>query len=413
MRIENPNTTWQGWKEGQFQVHFIHTGATESQFCIFPDGTSMLIDCGDFDPKDYDGGAGPVFPDASRHSGEWVARYVLRVNPKGKAVDYMMLTHYHDDHAGCASFNAGVVERDGKPYPLSGFSQAAEFLDFGKAFDRAWPTYDDPIPMRVDPAIAAAGRDGFSHIRRFYDYMTKHRGLQVEKFRLGASDQIVMRRRADAYPSFRVQNICANGRIIDDKGTVTDLYKERIEREKLDRVSENGMSLGMIFHYGPFRFYSAGDFSDGWIMPDGSWFEIETAQAPTVPTVNVAKFNHHGACSYGMPVALVKALRAQAYVACVWHEFHVEEPSARRCADRATYPDDRIICAGYFSKRRREMALGANDPWIRDVPEPCFEGCHIVLTVEPGGEDFSLSFITARDESMIVREVRRFKTNRS
>jgi len=38
-----------GWIKGHFQIHFIYTGASESVFLIFPDGTTMLIDCGDFD----------------------------------------------------------------------------------------------------------------------------------------------------------------------------------------------------------------------------------------------------------------------------------------------------------------------------------------------------------------------------
>ena len=38
-----------GWTKGHFQIHFTYTGASESMFLIFPDGTTMLIDCGDFD----------------------------------------------------------------------------------------------------------------------------------------------------------------------------------------------------------------------------------------------------------------------------------------------------------------------------------------------------------------------------
>ena len=35
------------WMAGHFQIHMIYTGVAESQFLIFPDGTSLLIDCGD------------------------------------------------------------------------------------------------------------------------------------------------------------------------------------------------------------------------------------------------------------------------------------------------------------------------------------------------------------------------------
>ena len=35
---------WKGWKKGQFQIHLIYTGVSESMFLIFPDGTTMLLD---------------------------------------------------------------------------------------------------------------------------------------------------------------------------------------------------------------------------------------------------------------------------------------------------------------------------------------------------------------------------------
>ena len=43
--------SWQGWKRGHFQIHSIYTGFGESMFLIFPDGTTMLLDCGDFDAQ--------------------------------------------------------------------------------------------------------------------------------------------------------------------------------------------------------------------------------------------------------------------------------------------------------------------------------------------------------------------------
>lgn len=35
------------WRTGHYQVHHIYTGRSECMFHIFPDGTSMLLDCGD------------------------------------------------------------------------------------------------------------------------------------------------------------------------------------------------------------------------------------------------------------------------------------------------------------------------------------------------------------------------------
>jgi len=226
---------WKGWKKGHFQVHFIYTGVGESMFMIFPDGTTMLLDCGDHNAIGRGKLAVPVLPSPDKHSGEWIARYVLKVNPHHDKVDYMMLSHYHSDHGGCSGFNAGVAQRDGKDYPLSGFSQAAEWLSFGKAFDRCWPGYDDPIPL-IDKSA-----DCVSHMKMFYEYMSKNRGLQIEKFKVGAINQVKMLRSPGKYPGFSIRNICANGRIADKDGKVS-------QRERHEPRNDHFLRPLQVFH---------------------------------------------------------------------------------------------------------------------------------------------------------------------
>ena len=95
------------WRTGEFKIHFIHTGAAESIFMVFPDGTSALLDCGGFPAINRGRLAVPVLPGGDRHSGEWIARYVLRANPNGPAVDYMIVSHFHADHAGTPGWCRG------------------------------------------------------------------------------------------------------------------------------------------------------------------------------------------------------------------------------------------------------------------------------------------------------------------
>ena len=192
---------WKGWSKGHFQVHFIYTGVAESMFMIFPDGTTMLLDCGDHNAIGRGKLAVPVLPSPDRHSGEWIARYVRRVNPHGADVDYMMLSHYHNDHGGSNKFYADLVTRDSEPYALSGFSQAAEWLRFGKAFDRCWPGYDDPLPLFDRSA------DNVAHMKCFYDYMHRHEGLEIEKFQVGAVNQVAMLHSPSRYPTVSIRNI--------------------------------------------------------------------------------------------------------------------------------------------------------------------------------------------------------------
>ena len=98
---------YRGWHEGELDIHLIYTGRGEADFYILPDGTSMLVDAGDHqasvpmtDPK----------PDLLRRGGEWVARYIERVNPHGNEVDYFMLSHFHNDHMGSADLDVPTTE---------------------------------------------------------------------------------------------------------------------------------------------------------------------------------------------------------------------------------------------------------------------------------------------------------------
>ena len=390
---------WRGWKEGEFQIHFIYTGVAESMFLIFPDGTTMLLDCGDFNAVGRGEKAVPLLPDASRHSGEWIARYVTRVNPAVTDVDYMLLSHYHNDHAGSDKFYAEKIIRDGEEYALSGFSQAAETLSFRKAIDRCWPDYDDPIPGTTDGGDPDTGE----HMKRFYSYMQKHRGLEIEKFRLGATDQIVPLKHPGRYPGFQVRNICANGRIAFPDGSVRDLF-EAVKKAGAKKLNENGMSLGMIFSYGPFRFYTAGDFSAKFRDPDGTVRFIEDDIADVCSPVSVAKVNHHGHNS--MSRKLVAALRPQVWVSCVWDQLHNLPPCMELLSDRSIYPGDRVICPTIMPAERRAKDGGA--AWMQDVHESSYDGGHVVVNVEKGGRRYSVSYLTAADESMTVRSVLNF-----
>ena len=384
---------WPGWKEGQFQIHFIYTGVAESMFLVFPDGTTMLLDCGDFDALARGPKAVPLLPSAERHSGEWIARYVTRVNPAVTDVDYMLLSHYHNDHAGSDKFYAEKIIRDGEEYALSGFSQAAEILSFRKAIDRCWPDYDDPIPdttMGGDPDTA-------QHMKRFYTYMQKHRGLEI--------DQSVQLHHGGKYPSFSVRNISANGRIAYPDGRIKDLFEAK-KTQNPKKLNENAMSLGMVFSYGAFRFYTAGDFSAKFRDPDGTVRFIEDDIAEVCGRAHVAKINHHGHNS--MSPKLVAALRSQVYVSCVWAQLHNLPPCMELLSDRSIYPDDRIICPTIMPSERR--AKDGDAAWMKDIAPDSFEGCHVVVNVEKGGRRYSVSFLSAADESMTVRSVLHFKT---
>ena len=388
---------WPGWTKGHFQLHAIHTGVAESMFLIYPDGTTMLLDCGDHPAINRGKLAVPVLPNGTRHAGEWVARYVTRVNPSGAQVDYMVTSHFHSDHTGCMIWGAGLSQHN---LPRSGFAQAAETLSFGKAVDRGWPNYDDPLPF--DDYEKYGSRELMVKLYRILQ--RGNRDFKAEKFRIGATDQLGPRKDPAACPGFKVKNLCANGKVLMKDGSVKDLYADHIRRDRLRILNENGMSLGMVITYGKFRLYTAGDFEDNWKLPDGSTYYTENDLADAVPRVDVAKVNHHGHRS--MREKLVKALSPRVWLSCVWDQLH-DTPDTMERIDRA-YADERTYCPCVFPAERRWQDKDA--VWIKDVAPESFGGAHVILDVPPGGETYTITHLDASDEEMKVIGVRHFRS---
>ena len=124
-----------GWKPGEMEIHHIYTGRGESNFMIFPDGTTMLVDAGDWDPKDYSKMC-VLLPDSSRRAGTWIARYIERVNPYKDHVDYLMISHFHNDHTGDCTNETLSTKGRNPDYVLTGIAEVGETIRFRKVFDR-------------------------------------------------------------------------------------------------------------------------------------------------------------------------------------------------------------------------------------------------------------------------------------
>ena len=384
------------WRTGEFKIHFIHTGAAESIFMVFPDGTSALLDCGGFPAINRGRLAVPVLPGGDRHSGEWIARYVLRANPNGPDVDYMIVSHFHADHAGTPGWCRGHASAKDGGYALSGFAEAAQWLRFKVAIDRGWPDYRDPMPEISCPEVLEL-------MKSLYANLARRDGLRVEKARLGAADQIVPLRRPAECRDFSVRTICANGKIAMKDGTIRDVFGPHAHRCRT--VPENAMSIGHVITYGDFTFFTAGDFCD--VFREKNYYvRFDDDLAEAVGHADVAKVNHHGCDS--MSARLVAALSPRVWTACVWDQLHMSRSTMALLADRSLYPGKRLIAPGVFTAERR--LKDAREAWMADVATETFGGAHVVVTVPPGGREYSVAFLDAGDERSTLLGERRFKS---
>jgi beta-lactamase superfamily II metal-dependent hydrolase len=382
------------WEKGHFRISMLYNGRGETSFLVFPDSTSMLIDCGDYVFRGRD--TVRHLPGTSRRAGEWTARYVLAENPNGKKVDYFMLSHYHSDHAGGLPFCAGRAP-SGK-YSIGGIGQVINLLDFGKFIDRSWPDMDDPAPRKDS-------FDDFTvkHVREVYQEVER-RGIKVEKFRLEKnSDQIKLVH--GGCGNFAFTPLCSNGLVLRRDGTILDLSAiAGSNGTPRSKFSENALSIGLVFSFGDFRYYTAGDFGGSVRGKDGSK-NIEDALASECPQVDVAKVNHHG--HHSMPISLVNALHARLILCGVWHKQHMNRPTMRRLAT-AKWPCLYAPCL--FPKSRR--AADAAEPWLKDFAPESFSGVHAVVDVAPDGTSYRLMMVDAADEKRTVIGAYDFMTSK-
>ena len=383
-------TTLPKWEKGHFRISMLFNGRGESAFLVMPDGTSLMVDCGDYVFRGRD--VVTHLPDDSRRAGEWISRYVLRENPNGRKVDYFLLTHYHSDHAGSGKFSAGRGANG--TYSISGIGQAMDMLDFTTFIDRSWPNVNDPAPRN----------DNFDdwtvkHVKEVYAE-AERRGIKVERFRLEkGSDQI--RQLHGGGGKFSFTPLCARGEILRRDGTVLDLGKYGRPRS---RFGENELSIGFVLSLGDFCYFTAGDFQGGVKGADGKRVEIEDILAAECPQVDVAKANHHG--YHSMPGKLVNALHARVVLAGVWHLAHMTRDTIRRLA-KGGWPC--LYAPGLFPEKRRKE--DAAEAWMKDVAPESFVGAHAVVDVAPDGKSYRLMMVTAADESFRILGAYDFKTS--
>jgi len=382
---------YQGWQEGELDLHFIHTGVGENAFHIYPDGTTMLLDAGDWDHKNYKDGT-PELPDRSRRPGEWIARYIGRAKPGIKKIDYVMASHFHTDHIGDGGFGAGMTEGRDPNYQISGISHVGEFYQFGTAFDRGYPDYSRPTTW------APKERE---NLVKFWEYKEKQGELKREEFLVGALDQIKLVNSPEKY-DFHIRNIARNGVLWDGADGSNNVdYFERWPKNKETNTNENTRSLVLTIQYGAFKFYTGGDVSGVLRDENDQNLDYEGAVGRAAGKVDVCKANHH---SYkdAMPATFTNAVQARAYVVCVWDRWHLQDNTASNmCDDSPTgYPGARIMCPTAVHQGNAEMMQGKS--WRKRLVE---RGGHVVVKVYDGGAKYKIYYLTAKDESMNVELV--------
>jgi hypothetical protein len=225
----------------------------------------------------------------------------------------------------------------------------------------------------------------------------KKKGLIVEPFKVGALNQIALQRDPARYKNvFSIRNICAKGVLWDGKDGVRDYAAEHMAVTKDGRIPQNPLSLAFVIQYGKFRYYAGGDVGRRFKVKGGGDVNYEGLVGERVGPVTVCKMNHHG-CSDSMDEAFVKAVRAQAYVACMWCPGQLAPKTLRTISK---YANPAIIPNLMPAKRK---AKEINEAYMKNILVP--DVAHVVVKVLPGGNAYRIYLLEAHDESMNVLSV--------
>ncbi len=386
-----------GWKEGELDLHFIHTGITENCFHIYPDGTTTLLDCGDrnwkkfgktsWNPTKKDEAACQPKPDDSRRCGEWVARYIKRLLPNLETIDYAIASHFHTDHTGGSG--AGLRRKGlagDADYMISGISHVGEYYRFGVAFDRGYPTYDRPTTWSPKER---------ENLIKFWDYAEKTQGLKREEFIVGALDQIKLTKAPEKY-NFHIRNLARNGVVWGGPNGETIDFFERYPRNKEENQNENTRSLANLIQYGAFRFYTGGDLCGVLRDDDDNDVDYEGRVGRVAGPVDVCKTNHHSSGD-AMRASFVKAIQARVYITCCWWMGHLNMGTSKTMCDSNLYEGARLLCPTDPHPMNAEKLVG--QPWRGSLVERIG---HVVVKAYDGGARYKVYYITAEDESSRV-----------
>lgn len=364
--------TLPAWSEGYLDIHTISTGRGECIFLVLPDGTSIVVDAGEFSREGNKHKNVLQRPNAQTRPTKAFGDYIRHFLPKGKeAVDYFNLSHFHMDHMG--NMEPEYVKSAEGDYTLTGVMALYHHVPFREVIDRAYGDYDSLKVKAMSVKV-------MEEYKKFLNYHVAKGDIKATQFELGAVNQFAMKYNAAAYPNFRIENICSNGYVWDN-GKAVNVY-EGI-REKL---RENAASCGFVIRYGAFDFLTAGDIGD--------YHDLELCVAKAVGQVEAVKAHHH-LSPHSMCQPSMEVLRPQTLVAT---SFYVRE----------IQPDKSKF--GYIDNLGCDIyCTSVGESLLEQYPEQ-YAVCkatsgHNVIRVAPGGTSYMVYTLDDTDSKYRINRI--------
>ena len=361
-----PGKPLPAWEEGYLDIHSINSGRGECTFYILPDGTTMLVDAGEFHTS---GAKYPMVeqkPDTLTRPYKVYSTYIQNILPCSDSIHYALATHYHMDHIGRIESDYAVSDSG---YVLTGMMALYDEIPYRTLVDRSWPQYEDNVEQK--------------NWERFARSMSERDGMKVEKFDLGSDSQFVLVNHPEKYPDFKIRNYHVNG-LVWNNGDVKDCWKGK-------PVRENGASAGFLLSYGKFDWFTGGDA--------GNNGKVEKPTAKAIGRPIEAMKGHHHMSWHTMSSQMLEILRPKVVVN---QSFYAHQPWPETMKD--------VLSVGMPEGQTRDVFLtNLHDSTYVNEQETLakvkdYRG-HVVIRVLPGGGSFYVYMLDDNDLKFNVKAV--------
>lgn len=244
------------WVPGTFEIHHIYVGQGDSVLFISPSGKTLLYDIGE---RDW-----PLHENA-----QLVSEYIEQVTGK-KQVDYLVLSHYHQDHVG----NSKVTESGGRYDGGIFWLLKNRKLKIGKVIDRGFEPILPRTPIAVKYKEFAESEDGKKLLVR-------------ETARLGVGQ-------IDLGKELIVDVVAVNGKTHKDGKEIIVLPESEIKADP--PPSENDLSLCLKISWNDFEYFIGGDLSgqEHTSKYGYKYHDVESGITDAIGNVEVYRVSHHG-----------------------------------------------------------------------------------------------------------------------
>ena len=390
------------WQPGYLDLHHINTGRGNAAFYVLPDATTILFDAGEMDPtnpRTTSKRNTPMRPNESRKPFEWIVRYIQFVAPAvaKKAIDYAVISHFHDDHFGCW-YPAAPLAKNGQ-YALTGITGVGGLIPIRHLLLR-----DTAYPVSTTTQLLKSGNadnNFFKTWKNLQSFMQteKRNGMQVDWLEAGSRNQITLQHRPEAFAGCYVRNVKSNGWIWTGTDSAVAQHFPPVQASNSKTwADENSLSNVLTIHYGDLTYYTGGDCPGNVFLGVAPWRDVETPVAKAVGKVNVATMDHHGNRD-AVNEFQIKTLQPQVWIQQVWTADHPGHEVLIRVTSPHIYTAKRDL----FATNMMEPTKLVIGPLV-DRSYASQQG-HIVVRVMPGGNSYYVIILDDSREDMPVKQV--------